>query len=442
MPDRCLAEWLALLEARHPSEIDLGLDRVSAVWSELMARRQQQGNPVKLGTVITVAGTNGKGSTIASMQAIMLQQGYRVGATTSPHFIDYNERISVQGQPVADGLIVAAFEEIEVARQTALSAPVSLTYFEFGTLAALLVFASADLDIVLLEVGLGGRLDAINIIDADVSVVTSIALDHQAWLGDTRELIEVEKLGIARPERPLLIGEGDSPLGFEQMIADTGASALRIDVDFSIAIQDDQFTATLLSKDGQPRQFEGLPVSGLLPINKTLAIQALLSAGFDLSAGDVAAAMDGLSLPGRQQQLDFNGIKVIVDVAHNPAAAIALAKSLAPISGRYLAVASVLSDKDWQGIVAPLANIFDHWQVAEISDTERATKGQTLCEVLYNAGLSATFHEAVDGGLKKAFLTALDQATADDTVVVFGSFFTVSAVLMLNEILKQELKQQ
>ena len=229
MPDRCLAEWLTLLEARHPIEIDLGLDRVTAVWSELIARRQQQQKPIQLPTVITVAGTNGKGSCIASMQAIMLQHGYRVGATTSPHFIDYNERISLQGEPVCDADIVSAFAEIEAAR-----AEISLTYFEFGTLAALLIFADANLDILLLEVGLGGRLDAINMIDADVAVVTSIALDHQAWLGDTRELIAVEKLGIARSGKPLVIGEADSPQGFQQMIADTGAQALVIGGDFSI----------------------------------------------------------------------------------------------------------------------------------------------------------------------------------------------------------------
>lgn len=437
MPDRCLAEWLTLLEARHPSEIDLGLDRVAAVWSELIARRKSCQNPIQLPTAITVAGTNGKGSCIASMQAIMLQHGYRVGATTSPHFIDYNERICIQGQPVCDAAIVSAFDEIEVAR-----ADISLTYFEFGTLAALLVFADADLDIMLLEVGLGGRLDAINIIDADVAVVSSIALDHQAWLGDTRELIAVEKLGIARAGRPLLIGEADSPQNFEQMIAATGAKALLINKDFSLDMQRDQFTAQLLAVDGKPRLLENLPTSGLLPINKILAIQALLCAGFDLEDKAVIEAVNNLSLAGRQQQLNFNGIKVILDVAHNPAAAVALAHNLAPINGRYIAVASVLSDKDWAGIVAPLADIFDDWQIAEISDTERATKGQTLIEVLYNAGLSGTLHKAVDGGLEKAFLNALEQADSDDTLVVFGSFYTVSTVLALKQVLKQELKRK
>ena len=180
MPDRSLAEWLTLLEARHPSEIDLGLQRVSAVWSAILALRAQN-NPVSLPTAITVGGTNGKGSCVTTMQAIMLQQGYRVGTFTSPHFIDYNERICVQGTPVDDASITRAFVEIEAAR-----GDISLTYFEFGCLAALLVFIDANVDIMLLEVGLGGRLDAINIIDADVAVVASIGLVHQAWLGDTR----------------------------------------------------------------------------------------------------------------------------------------------------------------------------------------------------------------------------------------------------------------
>lgn len=426
MPDRCLAEWLTLLEARHPSEIDLGLDRVAAVWSELIARRAQAGNPIQLPTAITVAGTNGKGSCIASMQAILLQHGYRVGATTSPHFIDYNERICIQGEAACDAAIVSAFNEIEAAR-----ADISLTYFEFGSLAALLVFADADLDMMLLEVGLGGRLDAINIIDADVALVTSIALDHQAWLGDTRELIAAEKLGIARPGKPLVIGEADSPQGFAEMIAATAARALRIGIDFSLHSQAEWFSAEVQAIDGRKRLFAHLPVAGLLPINKTLSLQALLSAGVDLDDAAVSRALNNLSLAGRQQQLDFNGVKVILDVAHNPAAAIALAHHLPPIAGRYCAVASVLSDKDWAGIVAPLAAIFDNWHIAEISDTERSTKGHTLVEVLYNAGLSGTLHEVADGGLEKAFLTALEEASTDDTLVVFGSFHTVSTVLNL-----------
>jgi len=420
MPERNLAEWLTLLEARHPAEIDLGLARISAVWSAIKQQRCQQGNAIVLPTVITVAGTNGKGSCLASMQGIMLGQGYRVGLFTSPHFLHYNERIAVQGQPVEDQTIVCAFDEIEAVR-----GDTSLTYFEFGALAALLVFADADLDLMLLEVGLGGRLDAINIIDADVAVVTSIALDHQNWLGDTRELIGVEKLGIARPSKPLVVAEADGPVGFAQMIADTGAAPFIIGEDFNISPDANGFSLEIKIATAESQRFRGLPSSGLLPVNKAAAIQALSCAGFSLDRDKVNAALTGLTLTGRQQQLVIDNRQVILDVAHNPAAATALAAALPPISGRYLAVASVLSDKDWRGIVEPLSEIFEHWGIAEISASERATKAQTLHEVLYNAGLSSRLFESVE----EAFQSALKAATKDDVIVVFGSFHTVSAVL-------------
>ena len=424
MPDRSLAEWLTLLEARHPAEIDLGLERVAAVWSAIQQQRRQQGNAISLPTAITVAGTNGKGSCLASMQAVALAHGHRIGLFTSPHFLHYNERISVQGQPVDDETIVRAFDEIEAAR-----GDISLTYFEFGTLAALVVFVDADLDLMLLEVGLGGRLDAINIIDADVAVVTSIALDHQAWLGDTRALIAVEKLGIARPSRPLVIAEADGPEGFDRMIAATGAQPFVIDRDFKLDLTldlnlvPDRFRLSLAGAGS--KSFEGLPVSGLIPSNKAAALQALSCAGLSLNADKVIAALEGLALTGRQQHLVINDCPVILDVAHNPAAAIALAAALPAIKGRYLAVASVLNDKDWPGIVEPLSTIFAEWRVAEISASDRATKAQTLHEVLYNAGLKSSLFESVE----EAFKNALTEVDKDDMIVVFGSFHTVSAVL-------------
>ncbi len=453
MPDRSLAEWLTLLEARHPAEIDLGLERVAAVWSTIQKERRQQGNAISLPIAITVAGTNGKGSCLASMQAVALAHGSRVGLFTSPHFLHYNERISVQGQPVDDETIVRAFDEIEAAR-----GDISLTYFEFGTLAALVVFVDADLDLMLLEVGLGGRLDAINIIDADVAVVTSIALDHQAWLGDTRELIAAEKLGIARPSSPLVIAEADGPEGFDNMIAATGALPFVINKDFRLQLETDRFNLTLSPNHGfslagsslagsntlsnsasnsasngvsnvNPQSFQGLPSSGLMPSNKAAALQALSCAGFSLDADKVIAALDGLTLTGRQQKLIVSGCSVILDVAHNPAAAKALAKALPPIKGRYLAVASVLNDKDWAGIVEPLSAIFAEWRVAEISASDRATKAQTLHEVLYNAGLSSSLFESVEEAFKSALKEAAKEASKDDVIVVFGSFHTVSAVL-------------
>ncbi|ETN92308.1 Bifunctional protein FolC [Gammaproteobacteria bacterium MOLA455] len=424
MPDRSLAEWLTLLEARHLVEIDLGLERVAAVWSAIQHQRREQGSAISLPTAITVAGTNGKGSCLASMQAVALAHGHRVGLFTSPHFLLYNERIAVQGQPVCDKTIVRAFEEIEAAR-----GDISLTYFEFGTLAALLVFVDADLDLMLLEVGLGGRLDAINIIDADVAVVTSIALDHQAWLGDTRELIAVEKLGIARPSRPLVIAEADGPEGFDNMIGATGAQSFVINRDFRLRLDADRFSLDLAMSDAGSQSFQGLPASGLMPSNKAAALQALSCAGFKLDSGKVVAALDDLMLTGRQQQLTINDCPVILDVAHNPAAATALADALPPISGRYLAVASVLNDKDWPGIVGPLRDVFSEWRVAEISASDRATKAQTLHEVLYNAGLSSSLFESVEEAFNSALAEVAKEANRDDVIVVFGSFYTVSAVL-------------
>ena len=424
MPDRSLAEWLTLLEARHPAEIDLGLERVAAVWSAIRHQRREQGSAISLPIAITVAGTNGKGSCLASMQAVALAHGHRVGLFTSPHFLFYNERIAVQGQPVDDNTIVRAFEEIEAAR-----GDISLTYFEFGALAALVVFVDADLDLMLLEVGLGGRLDAINIIDADVAVVTSIALDHQAWLGDTRELIAVEKLGIARPSRPLVIAEADGPEGFDNMIAATGAQPFVIDRDFRLRLDADRFSLDLAMSDAGSQSFQGLPASGLMPSNKAAALQALSCAGFKLDSGKVVAALEDLRLTGRQQRLTINDCPVILDVAHNPAAARALADALPPISGRYLAVASVLNDKDWQGIVEPLGDIFSDWRVAEISASDRATKAQTLHEVLYNAGLSSSLFESVEDAFNSALAEVAKEASRDDVIVVFGSFYTVSAVL-------------
>ena len=415
MDDRSLAEWLAMLETRHPSEIEMGLGRVNDVWQSLQAGRTKYNT-----LVITVAGTNGKGSCLACMQALLLEHGYSVGLFTSPHFLTYNERICLAGEPVSDAVIVAAFEEIEAHR-----GDVSLTYFEFGTLAALVVFRDAGPDVMLLEVGLGGRLDAINIIDADVAVVTSIDLDHQSWLGDTREEIAGEKLGIARANRPLIIGEQNFPVGFEEMVASTGADGLFVGRDFSFT-REALFVANLKSPNGV-LVIDQLDSQGLLPLNKTLALQALMSAGISLDTDICRQVLAAVMLRGRHQWVGYRGLSVILDVAHNPAAANVLAENLPAITGRTLAVASVLDDKDWSGIVAELTETVDDWFIAEISDSSRALSGQTLLELLYNTGQSAQLLESV----VQAFFAAVAEATVADRVVVFGSFHTVSAVLQV-----------
>ncbi len=416
MTDRCLADWLQLLETRHPSEIDLGLDRVATVWQRYQSQRTETSNP----KIITVAGTNGKGSCIASMQAVLLAHGYTVGTFTSPHFLVYNERICLSGVPASDQLIVSAFESIE-----ALRADISLSYFEFNTLAALIIFDRHQLDYLLLEVGLGGRLDATNIIDCDIAVVTSIDLDHQQWLGETREEIAREKLGIARANRPLIIGECDYPQGFEAMVADTNANSLWLGHDFSYSQQQTSFSISL--KGIESEKFADFNCHGLLPTNKTIALQALVSAGCALDAEKCRSSLNEVTLIGRQQKLNYKGVSIILDVAHNPAAASELADYLSTQAGKKIAVASVLEDKDWTSMIEALSDIVDVWNIAELTGISRATKGQSLLKLLYNAGLEGKLSNSI----AEAFATAVAQADDGDRVVVFGSFYTVASVLQI-----------
>ena len=421
MPERSLADWLNLLESRHPSEIELGLHRLSVVWQRIQI--EQGFNQQKTPLAITVAGTNGKGSSLACMQAILLEHGYSTGMFTSPHFLHYNERICLDGKPVADDVIIAAFELIE-----SHCGEISLTYFEFGALAALVIFYQAQPQVMLLEVGLGGRLDAINIIDTDVAVLTSVALDHQDWLGDTREAIAREKLGIARSGRPLVIGEQDYPIGFEQMIAETGADALFAGKDFSYT-ESNPFAVNVAGPNGQ-FEIDQLAQSSLLAINKTVALQALLAAGIELDIETSRNVLQQVGLTGRQQQLNFRGVEVILDVAHNPAAATQLAQSLSAWQGSCVAVASVLDDKDWSGIVGAMSAVIGHWHLAEISQSSRASKGQYLLDLLYNADQKGELHRSIE----EAFLQAVNAVTVDGVaqkIVVFGSFHTVALVLHL-----------
>ena len=424
MTDRCLADWLTLLETRHPCDIELGLDRVSRVWNRYTSNRSQ--NPSHNSPkVITIAGTNGKGSCVASMQALLLEHGYAVGAFTSPHFLRYNERICISGVPVADRHIVSAFETIEAIRED-----IALTYFEFNTLAALIIFDNTALDIVLLEVGLGGRLDAANIIDPDVAVLTSIDLDHQQWLGETRSEIAAEKLGIARAGRPLIIGETDYPENFQQMVNDTKATALWCGKEFDYQLEQTSFSATLSrceTGNCAAWQIDNLHAEGLLPINKLLALQALVSAGFVLQADKCRLALQNINLNGRQQEFIYRGVRVILDVAHNPAAAAVLRHSLEQEKGRTIAVASVLEDKDWDSMLAALSPVIAEWKLAQLQSVARAAEGQSLLKLLYNRGLHGTLYSSV----KDAFQAALSEASSDDKIVVFGSFHTVAIVLAI-----------
>ena len=422
MTSRSLQEWLTSVEARHPNEIDLGLERISEVWSRIQTKIPEQPRKPK---IITVAGTNGKGSCVAAMQAILLEHNYTVGSFTSPHFVRYNERININGEVASDRLIVDAFELIEDMRES-----ISLTYFEINALAALLIFRQSKLDCVLLEVGLGGRLDAVNIVDADVAVLSSIDLDHQEWLGDSRLKIGIEKIGISRPGKPFIISEENLPDGLLEAIKNTQADYLRLGKNFKYEMNSsgDQFSAYLVTQ-GLVDSIKLLQTNDLLPKNTVTAIQALLSAEFDLSHNLIRKAVSNLSLTGRQQKLIYRGIPVLLDVAHNPAAARVLAGNISQFSGAIYAVASVLSDKDWMGIVSELNDFIDEWFIAEISDNPRAANGQQLLEMVYTSDKKGVCYASIE----EAFLQAIAGATLDDKVVVFGSFHTVSTVLAFIE---------
>ena len=421
MTNRSLAEWLELLEQRHPCEIDLGLDRVAKVWQRYKASQSVAGE-VGRSKVITVAGTNGKGSCVATMQSLLLAHDYSVGSFTSPHFQHYNERICINGSMVDDQQIVSAFEIIERLREQ-----ISLTYFEFNALAALIIFSRSDLDVVLLEVGLGGRLDAINIIDCDIAVVTSIDLDHQQWLGDTRSKIAKEKLGIARAGRPLIIGEINHPDGFDDLVKETQAQAIWIGRDFNFTENNQYFSIQpkLHSQNSDFATLDNLTNQGLLAVNKTIALQALISLGCNLDTDSCRIALNNAAVMGRHQSLSYQSVPVILDVAHNPAAAAVLADKLTPQQGKIVAVAAVLEDKDWSSMVAQLNPAIDYWHIAELTGISRAAKGQSLLKLLYNNGIEGTLSDTVE----QAFQSAIAKAGKTGKVVVFGSFHTVAAVL-------------
>ena len=421
MPNRSLSEWLADIEARHPVEIELGLDRVSTVWKRLKGNIDQ--SFLKTPKTIVVAGTNGKGSCVAVVQSVLVAHGYSVGAFTSPHFLRYNERICIDGVQVSDQDIVNAFEKIEIARDE-----LRLTYFEFNTLAALVIFMGKPLDVIVLEVGLGGRLDAVNIIDADVSVVTSVDIDHQDWLGDTREKIAREKLGIARSDVPLLVGEQNLPAGFTDLVDQSGARPIYFGIDFysQSDVGGDKFSVILNTHQGS-QKVAGLSLTSLLPVNVSLGLQALSSLNIELFEQHCHEALERLDLNGRRQLVSYRGVNVILDVAHNPAAAAMLASFVPPSAGKTIAVAAVLNDKDWTGIVKEMMPVIDVWSIGEITDNQRAMDARSLINIVYNAGLKGEHYSSI----QTAFRSAVEKCSKHDQLVVFGSFSVVSAVLTI-----------
>ncbi len=423
---RSLKEWLNLLEARHPSEIDLGLERIAKVGQALKLTRPAT-------QTVTVAGTNGKGSAVAIMEAILLNKKRRVGAYTSPHFLKYNERVRIDGKPVDDHVLCQAFAEIEAARGA-----ISLSYFEFGTLAALLIFARAGLDVALLEVGLGGRLDAVNIIDADVGIITSIALDHESWLGDSREKIALEKAGIARANRPLVCADSDMPTTLLPQLKTLGARPYVLGgSDFSYGMEGERITLHCSDNSDRRHIFSNLPLPNLPLPSALCAVQALLLLGESITEQTLQQVFSTTQLPGRLQHLRLEDKNIILDVAHNPAAAKLLAQNLAAHkSGTVHALFSVMADKDIAGIISPLCGLVSHWHIAELPHISRAAKPADVVNILQScepSGVECTAYSDVEA----AMAGALKQMQPEDTLLGFGSFFTVADILACVESIVQ-----
>ncbi|MBW7469977.1 bifunctional tetrahydrofolate synthase/dihydrofolate synthase [Marinobacter sp. F4218] len=405
--------WLTYLEALHPTEIDLGLDRVLMVLRRLFPRKPSA-------RIITVAGTNGKGSAVASLEALLRAAGRRTGAYTSPHLESYNERVRLDGSDIDDASLVSAFERVEAARRN-----ISLTYFEFGTLAAFVAFSEAEVEDWLLEVGLGGRLDAVNVLDADIAIITSVDIDHVAFLGDNREVIGFEKAGILRPKIPAVYADSDPPRSVLQQVAAQK-------VDLALAGRDYRL---LDAEDGEGQvparlvlDYQGWKVklpNGPLPVpSVAAAVVALrvLEPGMDVSV--IERTLECLKVPGRFEQMSANP-DVFVDVGHNPHAAGWLAGRLAALKSanrRVLAVYAALGDKDVEGVFDAMKSVVDKWWLAGL-DVPRGLSSDMLGDRAAGAGLSECRQaETVDAAITAAQASARPQ----DLIVIFGSFFTVA----------------
>ena len=401
-----LSDWLSYLEQIHPQQIELGLQRVRTVAERMDLTRLP-------GIVITVGGTNGKGSTCAMLASILQAAGYSTGVYASPHLLRYNERVKINGCEISDEDLCSAFGEIEQKR-----AEISLTFFEFGTLAAFAVFKKYQPDVIILEVGLGGRLDATNIIDADISVITSIDLDHCDWLGDTKEAIAVEKAGIYRSGKPAICGEPNPPQTLYTAVEQINARLYAVGEQFDYQVTGDKWAF-----QGQHWQLKDLPVP-VLPLQNAATVLATLEhVPLSISQDAICNGLSQVQLTGRFQTLQHNPT-VIIDVAHNPHAARYLAEQLnKQKADRILAVVGMLKDKDIEHTLQHVVPYVDIWYLADLSGA-RAAMAKDLAAVLPSKSIYTCHVNVTD-----AYKAALTEATAHDLIIVFGSFFTVAVVL-------------
>ena len=400
----------------------MGLERVGEVKKRMGLQPQCP--------VVVVAGTNGKGSVCAYLSQIYTQAGFKVGTLTSPHLLRYNERIAVNTRPVEDAVIVASFERIEAAR-----AGISLTYFEFNTLAAVDIFIREKVDVMVLEVGLGGRLDAVNVFDADCAVVTSVDLDHQAFLGDTVEQVAFEKAGVFRSGKPAICGQTPPPESLRRHAGEIGAELLLIKRDFDFSTLENvqwSYRYHPQNSDGRTRNRNALPfpaLRGAYQLSNAACALTVLECLGDRLPVDIAAIKRGLLLvenPGRFQVLPGRPLTVL-DVGHNPHAARALRRSLINLmfAEKRTAVFSILADKDIDGVLDIIKDQFDEWHIAPL-DVPRGMTAEALVRKLSEHGIE---NVKVFENIEKAYRAALEKAGENDRIVVFGSFHTVAAVM-------------
>ena len=422
-PPETLAEWLSLLEARHFKSIDMGLERVAEVKRRLDLQFKCP--------VIVVAGTNGKGSTCAMLESILMRAGYRVGLYIKPHFLVFNERARLRGENASDEALIASFEAVEAAR-----GEISLTYFEFTTLAIAHLFTQTELDVVILEVGLGGRLDAVNVIDGDVAIVTSVDIDHTDYLGDTRELIGFEKAGIFRAGMPAVCGDPMPPQSLIDHAAAIGADLWLFGRDFNYSGDKQQWNYGGRSVRRNSLGYPSLRgANQLLNASAVLAALEILRLRLPVGAQEVRSGLMMVDLPGRFQVLPGRP-NVILDVAHNPHAAAALAQNLGNMGfyPRTYAIFGAMQDKDIAGIVSRLKDSVDHWCVTGLP-LPRAATALELKDKLLQAGVTPSERAGAEISIETfdspaaAYANAMSRAGEDDRIVVFGSFLTVSGVM-------------
>ncbi|MCM0611904.1 bifunctional folylpolyglutamate synthase/dihydrofolate synthase [Marinobacter sediminum] len=405
-------QWLAYLEAIHPTEIDLGLDRVLVVLRRLFPRKPDA-------RIITVAGTNGKGSAVAAVEAMLHSAGRRTGAYTSPHIQKYNERVRVNGVDIDDAALVSAFERVQAARQN-----VSLSYFEFGTLAAFVAFDEAGVDDWVLEVGLGGRLDAVNVLDADLVIITSVDIDHVAFLGDNREVIGFEKAGVLRPGIPAVYADVDPPRSVLQQVAAQK-------VPLSLAGREYQLREPEASGEAGATaliSYQGSEIrvpAGPLPVQSVAAaVVAIRLLQPDLGIEVIEEALADVRVPGRFEKMGRNP-DIFVDVGHNPHAARWLSSRLASLKRagqRVHAVYAALADKDVEGVFEAMRSVVDVWWLAGLT-VNRGLSSESLRARADESGIHVSEHRQT---VTEAINSALSEAEETDLIIVFGSFYTVA----------------